>query len=71
MLAKHDIWFCDPHVLVKNMLANPNYKGQVDYAPVQEFDDGGSHQYQNLCPETGLGSRQHISIFFCKSFLHY
>jgi hypothetical protein len=48
MLAKHDVWFRDPHVLIKNMLANPDYKGQVDYAPVQEFNEGGSRRYQNF-----------------------
>ena len=48
MLAKHDIWFHDPHILVKNMLANPDHKGQVDYAPIQEFNNDGSHRYQSF-----------------------
>jgi hypothetical protein len=48
MLTKHDIWFCDPHVLIKNMLANPDYKGQIDYTPIQEFNNSGSCQYQNF-----------------------
>jgi len=48
MLAEHEVWFRDPHILVKNMLANPDYKAQIDYAPVQEFNDGGSRRYQNF-----------------------
>jgi hypothetical protein len=43
MLSEHDVWFHDPHILIKNMLANLDYKDQVDYAPIQEFDDTGSH----------------------------
>ena len=42
MLAEYEVWFRDPHVLVKNMLANPDYKGQINYAPLQEFYDSGS-----------------------------
>ncbi|KAI0244992.1 hypothetical protein BJV78DRAFT_1159298 [Lactifluus subvellereus] len=35
-------------MLVKDILANPDYKGQIDYAPVQEFEGSGHRRYRNF-----------------------
>ena len=39
MLADYDIWFRDPRTLVRNQLANADFKDEVDYAAKQVFDD--------------------------------
>ncbi|KAG1842603.1 hypothetical protein F4604DRAFT_1884713 [Suillus subluteus] len=36
--AEFDVWFRDPHELVKNQLSNPVFAGSIDYAPRQVFD---------------------------------
>jgi len=48
MTSSYEVWFRDPHVLIKNILANPDYKDHVDYAPVQEFGSTGRRQYHNF-----------------------
>jgi hypothetical protein len=48
MTAKNDIWFRDPLMLVHNMLSNPDFKDEFDYAPFQEYDHDGNHQFQDF-----------------------
>ncbi|KAI0245225.1 hypothetical protein BJV78DRAFT_1277481 [Lactifluus subvellereus] len=48
MCSKYEVWFRDPLMLVKDILANPDYKGQIDYAPVQEFEGSGHRRYWNF-----------------------
>ncbi|KAH7928302.1 hypothetical protein BV22DRAFT_1103185 [Leucogyrophana mollusca] len=45
----YDVWFRDPHKVVRNMLANPDYKDEMDYCPFREFSSNGDeHQYQDF-----------------------
>ncbi|KIJ05035.1 hypothetical protein PAXINDRAFT_21688 [Paxillus involutus ATCC 200175] len=39
-----DVWYRDPHEVVKNMLANADYKDEMDYAPFREFSSEGDEQ---------------------------
>lgn len=48
MDTEYDVWFRDPRSLVHNMLSNPDFEGQIDYAPVQEYDSKGAHRFQNF-----------------------
>ena len=48
MKAEHDVWFRDPQTLVKNLLANPDFDGEFDYSPVQEYDTAGNHRFQDF-----------------------
>ncbi|KAI1786556.1 hypothetical protein LXA43DRAFT_975709 [Ganoderma leucocontextum] len=48
MTESYEVWYRDVREVVKNMLANPDFKGQIDYAPVQEFDADGVRQLRNL-----------------------
>ncbi|GBE78451.1 hypothetical protein SCP_0113400 [Sparassis crispa] len=38
MQATYDVWFRDPHTVAQNMLANPDFDGEMDYGPLREFD---------------------------------
>lgn len=40
MKKKHNVWFRDPRQVVHNILSNPDFNGQIDYIPFQEFGDG-------------------------------
>ncbi|OAX31229.1 hypothetical protein K503DRAFT_663600, partial [Rhizopogon vinicolor AM-OR11-026] len=33
----YDVWFRDPHEVVRNMLANPMYADEMDYWPYREY----------------------------------
>ncbi|ETW86550.1 hypothetical protein HETIRDRAFT_307777 [Heterobasidion irregulare TC 32-1] len=48
MLDKYDVWFRSPHVLFRNMISNPDFEGDVDYCPYQEFDKNGERIWKNL-----------------------
>ncbi|KAG2029454.1 hypothetical protein BDR03DRAFT_1018369 [Suillus americanus] len=37
MADSHDVWFCDPHDVVQNMLANPDFAAEMDLQPYREF----------------------------------
>ncbi|KAI5998603.1 hypothetical protein EDD15DRAFT_2386521 [Pisolithus albus] len=38
MHDKYDVWFRDPHKVVQNMLANPEFANEMDYQPFREYD---------------------------------
>jgi Plavaka transposase len=48
MLSEYDVWFRDPHVIVKNMIDNPDYNHQFDTTPVRDFDHNGKRKYQHF-----------------------
>lgn len=41
MTDAHTVHFRDPREIIKNMLANPDFKDEIDYAPLREFDNLG------------------------------
>ena len=48
MTANYDIWFHDPHLLIQEMIANPEFKGQFDFTPYQEYSMDGQHRFQDF-----------------------
>ncbi|KAG1735575.1 uncharacterized protein EDB91DRAFT_1238202 [Suillus paluster] len=39
----------DPRILVHNILSNPDFKGEFDYTPLQEYDtSNGAHRFQDF-----------------------
>jgi hypothetical protein len=48
MTAEYDVWFRDPRTLVHNLISNPDFKDEFDYAPLQEYDTNGAHRFQNF-----------------------
>ena len=45
--VEYDLWFQNPCDMIKNILANPDLNGHVDYAAYQEFNDG-QRQYGDV-----------------------
>ncbi|KAG1729901.1 hypothetical protein EDB19DRAFT_1641622, partial [Suillus lakei] len=44
-----DIWYCDPHEVIRNILANPDYVNEFDYCPFCEFSvDKDEHRFQDF-----------------------
>lgn len=48
MTAKYEVWFRNPRELVKNLVLNPDFDGEFDYAPLQEYDQDNNHRFQNF-----------------------
>jgi len=48
MNAEYDVWFRDPRTVVRNMLANPGFDGEIDYAPLRDFDASDKRQFQDF-----------------------
>jgi hypothetical protein len=47
MTSKYDVWFRDPRLLIHNIISNPDFKDEFDYAPVQEYSNG-AHRFQDF-----------------------
>jgi hypothetical protein len=48
MNAEYDVWFRDPREIVKNMLSNPDFNSDFDYAPFQEYTADGIHRFKDF-----------------------
>jgi hypothetical protein len=48
MENEYEIWFRDPQLLFKNMLANRDFHGSFDYAPFRQYDNKGNRRYEHL-----------------------
>lgn len=48
MTAKYDVWCRNPLDVIHNLLANPDFKGEFDYAPYREYDNKDRRQYHNF-----------------------
>lgn len=46
MTKKHQIWFRDPREVLRSQLGNPDFKGEMDYAPKRVYSaDDDERQY--------------------------
>jgi hypothetical protein len=48
MTSDYEAWFRDPHLVVKEMLRNPNFESGFDFAPTQMFTERGVREYRNF-----------------------
>ena len=44
----YNIWFCNSHLLVQALIANPKFKGQFDFVPYQENSADSEHCFENF-----------------------
>ncbi|KAG2143115.1 hypothetical protein BD769DRAFT_1625697 [Suillus cothurnatus] len=51
MDTTYTTWFRDPHTIIHNMLGNPDFKNEMDYAPYREWKGQGesaTRQWRNV-----------------------
>jgi hypothetical protein len=48
MTAEYDVWFRDPHLLVHNMLSNPDFAAEIEYVPYRDYTDDNKRCYKNF-----------------------
>ncbi|KAG1819283.1 uncharacterized protein BJ212DRAFT_1446317 [Suillus subaureus] len=46
--AEYDVWFCNPCLLVHNMLSNPDFAAEIEYVPYRDYTDDNKHCYKNF-----------------------
>ena len=39
MKETHEVWYRDAHKVVQNLLSNPDFKGEFDFTPYEEYDE--------------------------------
>ena len=44
MDGSYDVWYRNPHEVVRNMLANPAYSDEMDYRPYREYSTNGDER---------------------------
>ncbi|KAF9455822.1 hypothetical protein BDZ94DRAFT_1356091 [Collybia nuda] len=48
MVADYEVWYCDPRAVIRNQLANLDFVGEIDVAPLQEFGANGERVWSNF-----------------------
>ena len=48
MDGQYNVWFRDPHLLMQNLLSNPDFDGEFDYVPYKEYDPNNDRWFQNF-----------------------
>ncbi|KAG5634585.1 hypothetical protein H0H81_001453 [Sphagnurus paluster] len=46
--ATYEVWYHDPDVILSNMLENPDYRGQFNYAPYLRRDSNGQRTWSDF-----------------------
>ncbi|KAH9040822.1 hypothetical protein EDB84DRAFT_1587510 [Lactarius hengduanensis] len=44
----HEVFYRDPHLIVRGMLTNPDYEGGMDFGPYRAFDKDGTRVYEHM-----------------------
>lgn len=47
-LARYDVWYRDPDVVIANLLSNPEFDTQFDYTPYTETDSTGKRRWSDF-----------------------
>lgn len=47
-LTSYDVWYRNPAVVIANLLENPDFDGQFDYAPYVELDKNGDRHWSDF-----------------------
>lgn len=48
MTQEYQAWFRDPVQLIRNLVANPDFKDEFDYVPYHEYDAQEKHRFHNF-----------------------
>lgn len=61
-LQDYQVWYCDPDVVATNMLDNPDFDREFDYAPYVEVDNSGQRRWNE--PMSGNFPWRHAVRFY-------
>jgi hypothetical protein len=66
-LQDYQVWYRDPDVVATNMLDNPDFDGEFDYAPYVEVDKSGQRRWNE--PMSGNFPWRHAVHFYCHFYI--
>lgn len=61
--AEYEVWFRDPDEVIKFMLDNPDFDGQIDYAAYIALDKSGKRVWSDLM-SANFAYRKSVSMLF-------
>jgi Plavaka transposase len=70
MQMEHTVWYRDPRMLFKNMLANPEFAGHFDYAPSRRYDTNDDRVYEHFMSSDWAWKQAVSDISIVTSFVH-
>jgi len=48
MVDEFEVWYRNPREVMKSMLANTDFAGEIDVAPLREYDEEENREYKNF-----------------------
>jgi hypothetical protein len=48
MVDQHEVFYRDPRLVVQQILSNPDFCNDMDYAPYRAYAENGEREYRNL-----------------------
>lgn len=66
MTETYKVHFRDPRAVIHNIISNPDFNGQFDYAPYQEYDSDGEHRYHDFMSGNWAWKQAERLTFFMK-----
>ena len=48
MNQTYDVWYHDPRAVIKNILLNADFDGEIDYVPYHDFLEDDSRRYKDF-----------------------
>ncbi len=67
--TEYEVFFRDPHEVIKNQLANPDFANEMDFSPKRVTDRQGRRRYQDFM--SGNWAWQQAVCFNVAPFLFY
>jgi hypothetical protein len=72
MLESYELWFRDPAHVFADLLANPDFDGEWDSAPLRQYDSSGDRVWKNLMSGNWAWQQCVRSFFYWTlSILHH
>jgi hypothetical protein len=69
MTDSHEVWFRDPHEVIRNMLANPDFAAEMDLRPYREFATENDERQWKDFMSGDWAYKQAVRVLFSLLFL--
>jgi len=65
MTKDFEVWYRNPHEVIKNMLRNTDFNGEMDGLQFCEYDADGQRKYQNFMSGDWAWKQAVSFVLFC------
>ena len=67
MVAKYDVWFRNPQEIIRDMIANPDFRDEVDYSAKRVFNAKGQREWKDFMSGNWAWKQSVCHVAFCLS----